>query len=115
MHSKPDSDRSRRRANACKRVATTLFCVALTAVSFAVGCKSLNEDPRNERFWFPTLEPPSQQEREARSRTFVDGGDPYVDAQVGPRSLDTRPRGWDISRSRTAACLNVAPDINEDD
>ncbi len=66
------------------------------------GCKSLNENPKNERFWFPTLEPPSKAEKAARAANFPDGGDPFVDAEVGPRSFNTRPRGWEIQRSKTA-------------
>ncbi len=69
------------------------------------GCKSLNENPKNERFWFPTLEPPSKAEKAARSASFPDGGDPFVDAEVGPRSFNTRPRSWDIQRSKTTDVL----------
>ena len=93
--------------------AACLGCVAM-ALALAAGCKALNENPNNDRFWFPTLCPPSAQEREARAATFLDGGDPYLDAQVGPRSFDTRPRGWEVSRSRTSYVSNVAPDVDYD-
>ena len=111
MYSTKDSEPGKR-ADSRKRVATLLCGVAIA--SFAVGCKALNEDPRNERIWFPTLCPPSQAERELRARTFPEGGDPYLDAQVGPRSFDTRPRGWDISRSRTSVSVGELPVVEDD-
>ena len=51
------------------------------------GCKTLNESPQNERFWFPTLAPPTQKEREMRSYNYPEGGDPFVGAEVGPKTL----------------------------
>ena len=111
-------NRPNSRVNSARLVPSVFLaaCVSATfAVSFlAAGCKAMNENPNNDRVWFPTLAPPSSAEREARSRHFLDGGDPYLDAQVGPRSLDTRPRTWDISRSRTSATLGVAPDVVDD-
>ena len=79
--------------------------IFLLASSFC-GCKSLNDDPRNDRYWFPTLEPPSKAEKAARAMNFPDGGDPFVDAEVGPRSFNTRPRGWDIQRAKTTDVLS---------
>ena len=96
-----------------KRFAT-LALLAGAATLLGAGCKAMNENPNNERFWFPTLAPPTAAEREARASKFLDGGDPYLDAQVGPRSFDTRPRTWDISRSRTSQVVGEAPDIIDD-
>ncbi|MBR6388479.1 MAG: hypothetical protein IKS14_09510 [Thermoguttaceae bacterium] len=92
------------------------FCALafVPTLALCVGCKSLNEDPKNDRIWFPTLCPPSESEKAARARTFPEGGDPYLDAQVGPKSFDTRPRGWDISRSRTASSFGELPDSPDD-
>jgi len=84
----------------------------LLGASFC-GCKSLNENPANERFWFPTLEPPSKAEKAARASNFPDGGDPFVDAEVGPRSFNTRPRGWEIQRSKTTDVLGGVSDSDE--
>lgn len=78
-----------------------------TLAPIVAGCKTLNEDPNNKWCWFPTLLPPSKEEREARAKTFPDGGDPYVDAEVGPKCFDTRPRGWDVSRSKTSTPESV--------
>ncbi|MBQ9372081.1 MAG: hypothetical protein IJU03_07815 [Thermoguttaceae bacterium] len=110
---RPNSPNKRERLISRFFLATLAFALVATS-TIAVGCKAMNENPNNDRIWFPTLAPPSATEREARSRHFLDGGDPYLDAQVGPRSLDTRPRSWDISRSRTSATLGVAPDVIDD-
>ena len=95
-----------------RRAALSYLSGALTLG--LVGCKSLNDDPNNTRFWFPTLLPPTKEERDARASQFPDGGDPYLDAEVGPRSLNTRPRGWADSRSRTSNSFGVVPDVEED-
>lgn len=80
------------------------FCrvcfAALASALVLPGCKTLNEDPKNDRFWFPTIAPPSKKERELRGR-YAEGGDPYVDANVGPKSFNTRPKGCTDQRSRT--------------
>lgn len=77
-----------------------VFFSAIAGALFIPGCKTLNEDPNNNRFWFPTIMPPSKKERELRNR-YAEGGDPYVDANSGPRSFNTRPRGCTDQRSRT--------------
>jgi len=76
------------------------------------GCKSLNYNPKNDRFWFPTLEPPSNVEKAARAANFPDGCDPFVDAEVGPRSFNTRPRGWEIQRSKTTEVLGGSSNLD---
>lgn len=81
------------------------WIVLFLFVSLLCGCKSLNKDPKNDRIWFPTLDPPSKAEKSARAINFPEGGDPFVDAEVGPRSFNTRPRGWDIQRSKTTDSL----------
>ncbi|MBQ9874080.1 MAG: hypothetical protein IJM30_06425 [Thermoguttaceae bacterium] len=98
---------SRRRSVGLLLLATALL------VSFP-SCKTLNESPKNERFWFPTLMPPTQKEREMRAYNYPEGGDPYVDANVGPRSFNTRPRGWADQRSKTADVMGEYPDVNYD-
>lgn len=93
-----------------------IFGVAATTVGFAfVGCAALNENPNNDRFWFPTLRAPSAEERAARARTFPEGGDPYCDAEVGPRSISPRPFGWDVQRSKpsTSQPLPVLPEVEQ--
>lgn len=83
---------------------------ATTAILSAfAGCAALNENPNNDRYWFPTLRPYTDAERAARAQTFPDGGDPYCDAEVGPRSISPRPFGWDVQRSKTYATGNVFP------
>lgn len=90
----------------------TLTCLMAT---LALGCRALNENPNNKRYWFPTLAVPTAEEKAARAYNFPEGGDPYVDAQVGPKSFDTRPRGWDVQRGKTANTLGVLPDVSYDD
>ena len=72
------------------------------------------ESPQNERFWFPTLAPPTQKEREMRSYNYPEGGDPFVDAEVGPKTFNTRPRGWFDQRSKTSDVLREYPDVEYD-
>jgi hypothetical protein len=94
----------------------TLSALALTAfllVSFS-GCKTLNESPDNDRIWFPTLSPPTKKEQEMRRHNYPEGGDPYVDANVGPRTFDTRPRGWTDQRAKTSDVMGAYPDVNYD-
>ncbi len=88
-----------------------IFGVAATAAIFSAfsGCAALNEDPNNDRYWFPTLRPYTEEERAARARTFPEGGDPYCDAEVGPRSISPRPFGWDVQRSKTYSSTAVFP------
>lgn len=78
------------------------------------GCASLNENPNNDRFWFPTLRAPSAQERAMRAATFPDGGDPYMNANIGPKSLSTRPIGWEVQRSFPSQVYDVHPDVDYD-
>lgn len=85
---------------------------ALTLVSCALpACKAMNESPNNKHYWFPTLAPPTKLEREMRQYNYPEGGDPYVDANVGPRSFDTRPRGWTDQRSKTTEVTGEYPDV----
>ncbi|MBQ1864298.1 MAG: hypothetical protein II561_08725 [Thermoguttaceae bacterium] len=86
----------------------------LLAALLLPGCKTLNESPQNERFWFPTLAPPTQKEREMRSYNYPEGGDPFVDAEVGPKTFNTRPRGWFDQRSKTSDVLREYPDVEYD-
>ena len=89
----------------------------LLAAPFLVAfpsCKALNESPNNTRYWFPTLAPPTKKEQEMRRRHFPEGCDPYVDANVGPRSFDTRPRGWYDQRAKTSDVLGEYPDVDYD-
>lgn len=106
---------NRRRARRTRRAFLGACFVALTSATLnAIGCKTLNEDPRNQRIWFPTLAPPTKKEREMRNHNFPEGGDPYVDANVGPRSFDTRPRGWTDQRAKTHDVTNTYPDVYYD-
>ena len=97
------------------------IATAFAALATSCGCKAWNENPNNKRFWFPTLCPPSREEQELRAMNFPEGGDPYVDAEVGPRSLATRPRGWDMQRPRTSTTAwevsdrNTFGSLNHDD
>ena len=86
----------------------------LLAALLLPGCKTLNESPQNELFWFPTLAPPTQKEREMRSYNYPEGGDPFVDAEVGPKTFNTRPRGWFDQRSKTSDVLREYPDVEYD-
>lgn len=98
-----------------KTLKSARIFVALLAVLILTpfsGCKALNESPRNERFWFPTLAPPTKKEQEMRRYNYPEGGDPFVDASVGPRSFDTRPRGWTDQRSKTSDVLGTYPDVS---
>ena len=88
--------------------------LALGTVCGAAGCAALNENPNNDRFWFPTLRAPSAEERAMRASTFPDGGDPYINANVGPRSLSTRPIGWEVQRSFPSQVYDVHPDVDYD-
>ena len=92
---------------------SVLTLVAALVASFS-GCKAMNESPKNERFWFPTLAPPTQKEQEMRRRYYPEGADPFVDATVGPRSFDTRPRGWQDQRSKTSDVFGTYPDVYYD-
>ena len=89
------------------------IATAFAALAASCGCKSLNENAENIRFWFPSLVPPSREERELREQNFPEGGDPYVDAEVGPKSISARPRGWDMQRPRTSTTFGVVPDDYE--
>jgi hypothetical protein len=88
--------------------------VALGTVFGGAGCAALNENPNNDRFWFPTLRAPSAEERAMRASTFPDGGDPYMNANIGPRSLSTRPIGWEVQRSFPSQVYDVHPDVDYD-
>jgi hypothetical protein len=94
------------------------FCVFAALVAGGLGgfsgCKALNENPNNDRFWFPTLRAPSAEERAMRASTFPDGGDPYVNANIGPKSLSTRPIGWEVQRSFPSQVYDVHPDVDYD-
>lgn len=98
------------RGNMARR---TFLSAALATLALSCGCKALNENPKNTRYWFPALCPPSREERELRAKNFPEGGDPYVDAEVGPKSISARPRGWDIQRSKTSTTFGVVPDDYE--
>ena len=95
-------------------VLAALIALACGSSMLATGCRALNENPE-VGCWFPTLIPPSDGEKRARALRFPEGGDPYVDAQVGPRSFDTRPKGWDVQRSKVSNTLGVLPDVSYDD
>lgn len=106
---------NRRSLFAHTRVAlTTLTLVAASIVAAApnLGCRAMNEDRNNTCVWFPTLFPPTDEEEAARRVNFPEGGDPFVDAEVGPRSFNTRPRGCEFQRSKTADVLGVYPDVD---
>lgn len=94
------------------------FCALAALASGALcafsGCAALNENPNNDRFWFPTLRAPSAEERAMRASTFPDGGDPYINANIGPRSLSTRPIGWEVQRSFPSQVYDVHPDVDYD-
>ncbi|MBQ5788661.1 MAG: hypothetical protein IIW01_00085 [Thermoguttaceae bacterium] len=94
------------------------FCALAALASGALcalsGCQALNENPNNDRFWFPTLRAPSAEERAMRASTFPDGGDPYINANIGPRSLSTRPIGWEVQRSFPSQVYDVHPDVDYD-
>lgn len=90
-----------------------LTCVAALIASFS-GCKAMNESPKNERFWFPTIAPPTPKEQEMRRHNYPEGADPFVDANVGPRSFDTRPRGWQDQRSKPSDVFGTYPDVYYD-
>ncbi|MBQ6827861.1 MAG: hypothetical protein IJO46_07585 [Thermoguttaceae bacterium] len=94
------------------------FCACAALASAALcgvsGCAALNENPNNDRFWFPTLRAPSAQERAMRASTFPDGGDPYMNANIGPKSLSTRPIGWEEQRSFPSQVYDVHPDVDYD-
>ena len=94
------------------RVAVAMTLIP-TLLSFT-GCKMLNESPKNNRIWFPTIAPPTKKEQEMRRYNYPEGGDPYLDSNVGPKMFDTRPRGWTDQRSKTAEVLGEYPDVNYD-
>ena len=49
-----------------------------------------------------------------RSYNYPEGGDPFVDAEVGPKTFNTRPRGWFDQRSKTSDVLREYPDVEYD-
>ena len=91
---------SSKRGKGRARAAAGLLLAAL----LLPGCKT----------WFPTLAPPTQKEREMRSYNYPEGGDPFVDAEVGPKTFNTRPRGWFDQRSKTSDVLREYPDVEYD-
>lgn len=80
-------------------LSTILLCLT------AVGCESLNNDPANTRYWYPSFGSPGYLNPQHESLTG-EGSDPYLDATVGPRSLQARPLGCDLQRSHTSQILN---------
>lgn len=83
------------------------MAAAIGALLAPTGCQSLNENPNNKHYWFPALFPPSREEKEARDNVFHGNADPYLDAEVGPRSFNTRPRGWEFQRERSASMQDM--------
>lgn len=98
-----------------------MFIMFFLLFSFAwlSGCETMNNNPENKRFWYPSLQTPNYLNEEAQS-VYTEGCDPYLDPTVGPRSLQARGAGYDLPRSRTTQILgsqpvvinNAAPNLN---
>lgn len=100
-----------RAENSRKARRAALMALLASLLAACPSCKSLNESPNNTRYWFPTLAPPTKAEQDMRRYNYPEGGDPFVDANVGPRSFNTRPRGWEDQRSKTSDVVGQYPDV----
>ncbi len=108
-------EKSRVRDPGKRRIAKVgLWAFVAIVFAYIPSCKALNESPNNKKFWFPTIAPPTEKEKAMRRANFPEGCDPFVDANVGPRSFDTRPAGWRDQRSKTSDVFGAYPDVSYD-
>ena len=68
---------------------------------FTGGCQNLNEDVNNKCVWFPSFVEPGYLNPYHESG-YPDGTDPFPNANIGPKSLQARPFGYDLPRSWNA-------------
>ncbi|MDO5554868.1 MAG: hypothetical protein Q4G68_14015 [Planctomycetia bacterium] len=80
----------------------------LASLIASVGCESLNQDQNNKRWWFPSLQSPGYLNPDHELYT-PEGSDPYMDATVGPKSLQSRPPGYEVPRSRVQQLMDSQP------
>ena len=80
---------------------TILLTFFILILLGAVGCESMNNDPKNTCVWFPSLIAPGYL-NPAHEKGYPDGTDPYPNANIGTSSMQMRPQGYDMPRSWNA-------------
>lgn len=80
----------------------------LPCLIFLLGCESLNQDQNNKRWWFPSLQTPGHLNPDHELYT-PEGSDPFMDPTIGPKSLQSRPPGYEVPRSRVQQLMDSQP------